>query len=496
MATFLGGSWASAAELLPPPADPQVIHVLNRLSYGPRPGDIERVQEMGIDAYVETQLHPERLPLPNSLVQTLDKLPALSASPLDFLQSSYPQDSYPVPPGAQERTASAEADSASARYLRAISSPRQLEEVLVTFWFNHFNVFTKFGNVGGWVASYEQTAIRPYIWGNFREMLAATAKHPAMLMYLDNWLNTAPNSPGWHGQFSGLNENYAREVMELHTLGVDGGYTEGDVDTLARIFTGWGILRAARTNPRHQRAIDAYIRSGGDPFGDCQSLSSYPGFLFDRTRHDASDKVFLGIPISGGGMEEGERALDILASHPATARHISYKLAQYFVADDPPETLVERLAQRFLQTDGNLTEVVSELVRSPEFWNPQYFGSKFKTPYDYVISVLRAAGASPNQPIRDFDDRTISTWLNLMGMPLYGSHLPTGYSNRQTSWLNSDAMVKRASLASAVGGRVSAAAVGQSIGPMLTTETRSTIARHPPAWRAHLMLGSPEMIYR
>ncbi|MGK7906739.1 MAG: DUF1800 domain-containing protein [Synechococcus sp.] len=463
-----------------------MLHAINRLSYGPRPGDIERVQQMGVEAYIEEQLHPETIPLPSNLVQKLDALPALNASMLDLLKSFFEKDRYPVPPGAKKRTESARRDVVVARYMRALASPRQLEEVMVDFWFNHFNVYIANAKKN-WVASYEQTAIRPHIWGNFRELLEATAKHPAMLYYLDNWLNTAPNSPSSSDLFQGLNENYARELLELHTLGVDGGYTQQDVEALARILTGWSILRM-NNNPEVQRAVDLHHQNDEN--------STFPGFVFNDFRHDTSNKVFLGISIIGSGIEEGEKVLDILASHPSTARHISYKLAQYFVADLPPPALVDRLAQRFLQTDGNLREVMSTLLHSSEFWDPQYYGSKFKTPYEYCISALRAAGSTPKNPVRNFENRDIARWLRRMGMPLYGSRAPTGYPNTQEEWLNSDAMLKRTDLANALGRRVAVETIDQSIGSMLSSDTQAVIAQKPPQWRGALMLGSPEMLYR
>jgi uncharacterized protein (DUF1800 family) len=281
------------------------------------------------------------------------------------------------------------------------------------------------------IADYEQRAIRPYAMGRFRDLLGATAKHPAMLFYLDNWLSASPTTgarvPGTKKTVAGLNENYARELMELHTLGVDGGYTQADVTMLARIFTGWSF----------------------DPRGASDNT-----FRFFSRLHDNDDKVWLGKTVPVKGMAEGEWALDQLASSPATARHVSYKLAQYFVADDPPADLVDRLAQRFLATDGNIRAVLETLFRSPEFRAPANFGEKFKTPYQYVISVVRAAGVEVNNV------RPLLAAMNRMGMPLYGCQSPDGYKNTQDVWLNPDALAQRISFVSGIGlGRSPLAAV-------------------------------------
>ena len=233
-------------------------------------------------------------------------------------------------------------------------------------------------------------------------------------------------------RFTGLNENYARELMELHTLGVEGGYSQQDVIALAKVLTGWGLRRA------------------GQVAGDSS------GFYFDPKRHDASDKVFLGQTIQGGGIEEGEKALDILAKHPATAKHISYKLAQYFVADRPPQSLVDRLAQRYLSTDGNIREILNTLFHSPEFWDSQYYSAKFKTPYQYVVSAVRATGMEMRNPT------AIASALQQLGMPLYGCPTPDGYKNTEAAWLNPDAMTRRVSFATAIGtGKMQAGAQGR-----------------------------------
>lgn len=501
-------------------ADPKVLHVLNRLSFGPRPGDIERVESMGVDNYIKEQLLPETIPEPPELKQQLNALESLHLTPVQ-LYRDYGR-SRPIAgqrPSPQELKATRRASrqikeqAMQARLLRATESPRQLQEVMVDFWYNHFNVFADKGLDRLWVGAYEQEAIRPYAVGHFRELLGATARHPAMLFYLDNWQNTAPDSPGAKGKFKGLNENYARELMELHALGVDGGYTQQDVIVLARILTGWGVRTPSRQ-------ID-------EPYG----------FYFDDKRHDFSDKVFLGHAIKGSGQAEVEQALDILARSPATAHHISYKLAQYFVADQPPAALVERLAKRFEQTDGDIRAVLDTLFSSSEFTDPHYYNSKFKTPLEYVVSSVRATG------VKVTNYKPLYTILQQLGMPLYGCQTPDGYKNTQEAWLNPDAIARRLSFATALAsgglqlkavpenrdkgnmvlssalpqltptlaatpmmGRtidsdrkaepVNATQLANTLGNHFSFQTNSAIASSSPQLKAALILGSPEFMHR
>jgi uncharacterized protein (DUF1800 family) len=294
-----------------------------------------------------------------------------------------------------------------------------------------------------------------------------------MLFYLDNWQNTAPNSPGAKGRYKGLNENYARELMELHTLGVNGGYSQQDVITLARILTGWGFPR-----PR-------------------QGAATPSGFYFDASRHDSSDKVFLGQTIKGGGIEEGEQALDILARHPATARHISYKLAQYFVADEPPASLVDQLTKRFLDTDGDISAVLNTLFHSSEFLNPKYYNAKFKTPYQYVISAIR----STDTKVQNF--RPVFDFLTQMGMPPYGCQTPDGYKNTEEAWLNPDSLLRRINFTTALasgrfsgGSTVDAQQLGKTLGNNFSSKTMQVIEANSEKMKATLMLGSPEFMRR
>jgi len=456
----------------------KTIHVLNRLSFGPRPGDIQRVQSMGIDNYIQSQLRPETIREPQQLTNELSKLKTLYLSPVQLFNEY-----GPLPPKQQKKLTQKERkarfkrmriilnQARRANFSRAISSNRQLQEVMINFWFNHFNIsVTKGRPIRLWVGAYERDAIRPYALGNFRDLLRATAYHPAMLFYLDNWLNTAPGSQGARGRFKGLNENYARELMELHTMGVNGGYKQQDIITLAKIFTGWGLQR----------------RSGDGS-----------GFKFYANRHDNSDKIFLGIPIKGGGIEEGEKALDILANHPSTARFISYKLAQYFVADQPPKTLVNRLAKRFQETNGNIRFVLETLFSSSEFWSEKYYGSKFKTPYQYIISAARATGTNKPRFGR------INGMLSQLGMPLYRCATPDGYKNTKEAWLNPGAIMRRTSFATVISrgnlnqGKptpINHQQLSLTLGNNFSSKTQAVISNSPGNLQAALILGSPEMM--
>jgi len=370
-----------------------------------------------------------------------------------------------------------------AKILRAAYSQRQLEEVMTDFWFNHFNVFIGKGPDRYLVSSYERDAIRPRALGKFKDLLEATAKSPAMLFYLDNWQSAGPKSDvalgrvrgrdrfafgpflmgepqmgrrrqrrfgdagfgrgdlypnrGIRGGFppprptpqqgrpqgqarrpAGLNENYARELMELHTLGVNGGYTQKDVTEVARVFTGWTIK-----DPRQ----------GGE-------------FAFDERRHEPGSKVVLGQKISENGEKEGLKVLEMLSRHPSTARFISRKLAMRFVSDNPPDALVERMAQTFLKSDGDIRQVLRALFKSPEFWAPEAYRAKVKTPLEFVVSAIRATGldVANAQPLAQA--------LNRMGMPLYGMQPPTGYSMKAEAWVNSAALLNRMNFSLALAG--------------------------------------------
>jgi uncharacterized protein (DUF1800 family) len=308
-------------------------------------------------------------------------------------------------------------DLTEGKVLRAVYSNRQLEEVLTDFWYNHFNVFLDKGADRYMVAAYERDVIRPHVLGHFEDLLLATAESPAMLFYLDNWQSAGPGPKPNAGRRQGLNENYGRELMELHTLGVDGGYTQQDVTEVARCFTGWTIREPRR---------------GG-------------GFEFNEKLHDKGEKHVLGVTIpAGGGMGDGLRVIDILAHSTATARFISRNLAMRFVSDDPPDAMVRLMSKRFLETDGDLREVMRAMIYSPEFWDPANFRSKVKSPLEMVASAVRAVDG-------DIDFGTaLAGLMNQLGEPLYRKLEPTGYSNRSGDWMNSASLLARMNFAIAL----------------------------------------------
>lgn len=491
-------------------SEAEAVHVLQRLAYGPAPGDIARVMAMGVDAYIDAQLHPHGLAMPSDLQARLDALDtvALSQSSLvaqfrEATAQAKAQQASGADAAATQRKDLQQllrTEAAQARLWRAVASPRQLEEVMVDFWFNHFNVFEGKGLDRALVANYEREAIRPHALGRFRDLLGATAHHPAMLFYLDNWLSqgpgTAPGRPGAKGG-KGLNENFARELMELHTLGVDGGYTQSDVTELARILTGWTLAPEAPRQPLPPRRARQLAE-----WRDASQRASRPAlpqgsaFLFDPARHDPGDKVWLGRTVIGRGQEEGEWALDVLATHPATARHIAFQLAQQFVSESPPPELVQALARRFTETDGDIRAVLDTLFHSPAFRDPAIRGRLFKTPYRYVVSSLRATG----WPLDDV--RPMLGALQQLGMPLYGRQTPDGYPLDAATWLSPDALTRRLQLATAwASGKpfkappVDDGALLQTWGGVVSPATRAKVVHAEPAMRAAMVLGSPDAMW-
>jgi uncharacterized protein (DUF1800 family) len=436
-----GGRLALPASPLTP--DQQILHALSRLGYGPRPGDVERVRRIGLATYVDEQLSPSAL-ADSAVEQALPAYPALARSAADLVRE-YPQPTPQVrqqlASGQMSRQAAAEmypperrpavitAQMQAARVTRAVLSERQLEEVLVDFWFNHFNVYAQKGAVRWMLPAYEREAIRPHVLGRFRELVLATSRHPAMLFYLDNWLSTradlvVPRGPN-AGRRAGLNENYARELMELHTLGVDGGYTQQDVVEVARCFTGWTIDRP---------------QQGG-------------GFVFRTATHDRGEKRVLGQVIpAGGGREDGERVIDILVRHPATARFIATKLARRFVSDDPPPALVERAAATFQRTDGSIRAVLVTILTSSEFWSAEAYRAKIKTPLEVVASAVRTLDgrlvtvADGREGLGD-GGMVLAREVARLGEPLYEAQPPTGYPDRAESWVNTGALLGRMNFA-------------------------------------------------
>lgn len=506
---------APALHAAPLPPRQQAVHVLNRLAFGPRPGDVERVQRMGVQQYIDEQLHPENIPLPAELSARLDQLATVKRSAGaalgDFIELR--KEVRNDDDGAKQRRRIEQGrvmrEEAEARLLRAVESPRQLEEVMVDFWFNHFNVFAGKGVDRALVTSYERDAIRPNALGSFRSLLGATAKHPAMLFYLDNVVSSTPR-PNAKGRAQGLNENYARELMELHTLGVDAGYSQRDVTELARMLTGW-------------------------TFDQRRLVRMDETFRFDAGRHDNGAKTWLGRDVAPSGQAEGEMALDVLAMHPSTARHVSFQLAQYFVSDTPPPALVERMAKTWLASGGEIRAVLKTLFSSSEFMDSEAAGAKFKTPYQFVVSAVRASST----PLVNVGP-LVGTMTQL-GMPLYGCQTPDGYKNTQEAWLNPDALTRRIAFATALAqGRlplatlppappsmqnmagndalppamsmsmpavaaapapsakppvaVDPAALQATLAGALSPATLDTIARHPDNLRAAMLLGSPDFM--
>jgi uncharacterized protein (DUF1800 family) len=440
-----------------PDRDQVAAHVLNRIAFGARPGDVERVAAMGVQRYIDEQLRPDRID-DSRMDARLEGLTTIRLSSRDIQEQferplmearqqrkQGQQDGQPSPEmrAMQQKAQSVILELGEQKLLRAVYSDRQLQEVLADFWFNHFNVDARKGRDRTFITEYERDAIRPHVLGSFRDLLGATAKSPAMLFYLDNWMSADPNGPHMEmaqvfrrgGRFAtvqprmprlpppgaknarkGLNENYGRELMELHTLGVDGGYTQKDVTEVARAFTGWTIQMP---------------RLGG-------------GFAFDPRVHDPGQKVVLGHVIkAGGGESDGEQVLDILATHPSTAHFIATKLAQRFVSDTPPPALVDRAAERFRKTNGDLREVLRTILTSEEFLSPDAHGAKVKTPFEFVASALRTTGTEVDvnnavQYVRG---------LQQLGEPLYMCQPPTGYSDKADAWVNTGALVNRMNFA-------------------------------------------------
>ena len=498
--------------------DEQVLHALNRLTFGPRAGDVEAVGKMGVKKWIDLQLHPERIaenpelalrlaplaslrlsqaeternypnpqmiraiaagrqtmpadPVTRAAVERMirrvkaskggpNSAPLEPAVPLDQLlnreqirtlrigtveqkreviaaipEGQMDEVTIAMPPGlrlqllpAVEPTLRRKLmlltapqqliafDLSEGKLYRAILSNQQLEEQLVDFWYNHFNVFLDKGADRYLVPTYEREAIRPHVLGKFRDLLEATAKSPAMLFFLDNWQSVSPGAPrrmNAKQPVRGLNENYARELMELHTLGVDGGYTQKDVTEVARCFTGWTIRLP---------------RQGGD-------------FFYNDRVHDKGEKTVLGQKIpAGGGKDDAEKVLDILAKHPSTARFISKKLAQRFVADDPPKRLIDKMAKTFRDKKGDIREVMKTMLTSDEFFSKAAYRAKVKSPFEMVVSAVRATRAQVDFAF------PLARQIADLGQPLYRKLEPTGYSDVNSEWVNSSALLARMNFA-------------------------------------------------
>jgi uncharacterized protein (DUF1800 family) len=457
------------------PADQQIIQALNRLTFGPRPGDVLKVRAIGLDKWIDQQLHPERIN-DSAIDRFVARYPAINQDQDDLLAQYTQQqrerrelkreradsnmtaaDSVALRQQMQQRgnlTRQVVTQLQSSRVARAVASERQLQEVMTDFWENHFSIYAqKGGPEPYYLRDFDQNVVRPRALGKFRDLLEAVAQSPAMLFYLDNARSMADstqptlNARGGLGGMRvvplrrggravmrtaeqmqrqqqqqqrkrpGLNENYGRELLELHTLGVDGGYTQQDVINVARAFTGWTIKPPAQ---------------GG-------------GFVFRPQVHDAGEKVVLGHKLAAGrGMEDAEDVLDILARNPATARYISFKLARRFVSDTPSKALVDHAAQVYLKTDGDIREVLRAIITSPEFFSQQAFRSKVKSPFEVVVSAMRAMSAQPDSTPRS------AQVIAFLGQPIFGHQAPNGWPETGESWMNTGAILNRINFGMAV----------------------------------------------
>lgn len=440
--------------------DEQIDHALNRLTYGPRPGDVQRIRSLGLERWIALQLVPDRVDdrRADSLLSAYPglntpttELAALFREAQQARRQAQRDSTAAMQPAARRdnparRLQASLVQVSSARVLRAVVSERQLYEQMVDFWENHFSVFSGKGQTRLFIPAYDRDVIRPRALGKFRNLLGAVAQSPAMLFYLDNAQSVAdsmhrtlrPNRIQLGRRARGLNENYARELLELHTLGVDGGYTQDDVVEVARALTGWSIDQ----------------REGA--------------FIFRAAAHDADDKMVLGHPLKAGrGIEDGEEVLDILARHPSTARHITRKLAIRFVSDTPPATLVDRCAAVFQSRDGDIRETLQCVITSPEFFSRTAYRAKVKTPFELVASAFRATGAVPDASQR------ASQIVTRLGQPIFGRQTPDGWPDRGDEWMNAGAMVNRVNFGLAVASRrvpgVAIPPVEASIATMLTS---------------------------
>ncbi|PAP77629.1 DUF1800 domain-containing protein [Rubrivirga marina] len=451
------------------PDEAAAAHALNRLAFGPRPGEAAEVARRGVGAWIDEQLTPPasdpdsdpRLADLDQLGWTTEEITSRYLTPAFALrqavaEGAVPDGFGPRDPEIRDRlqgwmerndirsVADLRRDLLRAKLTRAVHARAQLREVLTDFWYNHFNVDGRGGQIL-YVPTYERDAIRAHVFGRFRELLGATARHPAMLTYLDNWQSRAPSGTavtfGRPPGRGGINENYGRELLELHTLGVDGGYSQDDVIATARAFTGWSVV------PNRNEASTERVEAGLDRLASRGAPVVRDGlFVFRPNWHDAEPKTVLGRSLPGGrGIEDGEDVLDLLAAHEATARHVARKLAIRFVDDDPDEGLVGRLAAVFRRTDGDLTAVLRALVEDRAFWDAARSGpdgapSKVKTPFEFVASAARATAT----PIEDV--RGVLGPLRDMGEPPYHAEPPTGFPDHAAAWVNAGLLLTRMNL--------------------------------------------------
>jgi uncharacterized protein (DUF1800 family) len=470
--------------------DQAILHALNRLAYGPRPGDVERIRRMGLEKWIDQQLHPESID-DSALNTRLEKYPTLNMSAKKLLDEFPPpnqaakkagetKEEYQQQMMEKRRAAMAQltdtgndntdraqqqlakmvgpnriiAELSMAKLDRAVYSERQLGAVMEDFWFNHFNVFANKGADRWMLTAYVRDTIRPHTMGKFQDLLTATAKSPAMLFFLDNWQSVDPVAfkehqqeiamrraryqgmfgggsaptpgtfPGPNGGFGaqaganqqqdrGLNENYGREVMELHTVGVDTGYTQQDVIEMARCLTGWTVREPRRD----------------------------PEFMFRPEFHAEGKKVVMGHTFNYGGEKDGEEALKMLAADPHTAKFISMEIARHFVSDTPPSALLDRMTKEYQSSGGDIRSVMRTMIYSPEFWSKQTYRSKVKTPFELVSSTARALNADVAISL------PLAQWVGRMAEPLFLCQPPTGYSDKAETWVNTGALLNRLNFA-------------------------------------------------
>jgi uncharacterized protein (DUF1800 family) len=495
-ALALGGC-ASAPPTAPHAAGSPDMAWLQRMTFGVNSEVLAQYQKLGRDGFLDEQLRAADEHLPDAVAHQIAQL---SIGQIDaerlFIGIAVEQKRINALPDGPDKQAArqklndqgnqAAYEARRRELLRAIYSPAQLKEQMVWFWLNHFSVFEQKANVRWMLADYSERAIRPHALGNFRDLVMATLEHPAMLQYLDNAQNAAGH----------INENYARELMELHTLGVEAGYSQNDVQELARVLTGVGV---AGPEPPHLRPElrGAYVREGA--------------FEFNPARHDFGSKTLLGHTLGRHGFAEVAEAVDLLVRQPACARFISRKLAIYFVGDDPPAALVARMAQTFQTSNGDIAAVLRTLFTSREL--TQQAGRKFKDPMQYVVSALRMA--YDTRPIENM--HPVTGWLGALGEPEFGHQTPDGYSLQDTAWSSSGQMSRRFEIARAIGSGsaglfdpedAGAKTVGgfpllttpvyySVVAPSLSAPTRNALeaARSQQEWNLYL-LASPDFNYR
>ena len=474
---------AQAIPASPLPPQAKAAHLLDRLTFGPRPGEVEALSKGGdtaLAAWLKAQLQPAPEP---QLETWISKAFPTQAMSLGQLQTAFPRPAAvaktkglkPDDPDFkrevkhlvpfEQRPARIEEEQAGQKLVRAIESRDQLQEVLADFWFNHFNVDEGKGLDRWMVPSYERDAIRPHVFGKFRDLLEAVAWHPAMLFYLDNWLSVKDGLPlpRQGNKKAGLNENYGRELMELHTLGVDGGYTQADVTQVARCFTGWSIA---------------------EPQKDATAI-------FRPRAHDDGTKTVMGVTIKVGGREDGERVLDILASSSVTARHLATLLCRRFISDAPPASAVDRVAKAYLRTNGDLQAVYVALFTSPEFWSKAAVGAKVKTPFEFVVSSVRALDGHVDDPL------PIAHSVARMGQPLYRCQPPTGYKDTAEAWVSTGALVERLRFGTALAKRQVPGVAWPDLPPQASTDPSTVIdALSPRLIPKGLSAGTKEALLK